>query len=75
MPTRNPHRCKICGGLASKDGYCKPCRIKMFGKQRLPLQRDSFIPTYGPLSRTSFYTDSFSIEKDDFDFRTQGLDK
>ena len=78
MVMGNPYRCRVCNNLAGRDGYCTPCRTKAFGKERIPLQRDEFIPTYGKaLGKKSFsiFSDKFGIEKDDFDFRKQGLDR
>lgn len=76
MAKGNPNRCRVCGRLASKDRYCRKCREKQYGKKHLPLQRDTFMPSYGRnINKSSFFSESFPIEKDECDFRTKGWDR
>lgn len=76
MGKGNPYRCRVCGNLAGKDKYCTPCRDKVMGDKHIPLQRDTFMPTYGRnISKPSFFSEKFPIEKDDFDFHTKGWDR
>jgi hypothetical protein len=54
----NPYRCKICGYLASSDGYCAPCREKVNTAEEYSLKRDNFYDHFGnkpePFSRAGY---------------------
>jgi len=54
--------------MASKDGYCRPCREKLI-KNQYSLQRETFFPMYGyGFGKDSFFSDKgFPVVKDKFD--------